>query len=268
MTSAPPRVLLLQGPLTSSGRDYFTTYALNRGLLGEEEALVPFDARANVLRVSHFFRRLGWHIVYTGWVQDGAALQALAPAFDALELLDPEPVQDPSFFRVIRNNRALMYQAIAHGAEVARARWGDESLVLRLRSDLWLDPTLLAPAMRLLGDETHRRTLLASHLVKHDLRHLPDFVFGARAAPFAEWFQSLRRRAEQGQSHSTHVHHDLMAELLARRDLFGTLITGSRALLHSFVWRGCPFLGLLDQFDPDYLKLDQYLFDSSVNLDR
>lgn len=268
MTMAPPRVLLLQGPLHGSGRDYFTTYGLNRGLLGEEDSLVPYDARANVRRVCHFFRRLGWHIVYTGWSDDAAQLQAMAGLFDALELLDPAPLQDPSHFRVIRNNRALMYQAIAHGAEVARRRWGDEAVVLRLRSDLWLDPLLLAPFIHLLGQEAQRRTLLASHLVKHDLRHIPDFVFGARAGAFAAWFQSLRERAEQGRSHSTHVHHDLMIELLSRRDLFTTLVTGSRALLQSFVWRGCPFLGLLDHFEPDYLKLDQYLFESSVALDR
>jgi hypothetical protein len=264
--AAPQKVLLLQGPLCSSGRDYFTSYAMYKGLMSEAQALVPYDASHNLQRLAFFFRRLGYRIVYTGWQADADALQALAGCLDALQLLAPRDVQDPSSFQLIRNNRALMYQAIAGGAALAAERWGEDALCLRMRSDLWLNPLLMERALALLNTPADQHALLVSHVNKADLRSMPDFIFGARASVLDSLFGGLRDRAHAGTSHSSHVHFDIMTELLQRKAQFPALLTGPRALLESFVWRGCPFLPFFADIDPAYLAMDNFVFDTRFAL--
>jgi hypothetical protein len=263
---ATNKVLLLQGPLKSSGRDYFTSFAMYRRLMTEQEALVDYDATANILRLAYFFRQLGYRIVYTGWEADREALQAIAGQFDLLQLIEPVSVRDPSSFALIKNNRVLMYQAIDSGATAARQAWGDDALCLRLRSDLWLQPFLVDRYVRLLAADENAGALLVSHINRADLRSMPDFIFGARAAVLSGLFSALYQRALAGQSHSSHVHFDIMSELVQQKPAISSVLTCRREVLESFVWRGCPFLPFLGEMDPSYMTMANFEHDKRFSL--
>lgn len=265
------KVLLMQGPLVSTGRDYFTQFALIRQLLSEAESLIPFDATPNIRRSAHFFRQLGYKIIYTGWSDDQVALEKLSGCFDVLQILDrnepPEGTPLNARFTLIRDSRLPMYQAIAAGAHAAVENFGPNCACLRLRSDLWINPLLITPYVNLLARTDRAGTLLTTYLMRNDHRRsLPDFVLGGLAERLGGLFSRLHDRTVEQRSHHANIHVEMMIELMAANSGFESIVTSNQAVLESLVWRGCPNLvRLIEAFDPAYHPIADYEFDKVLS---
>jgi len=259
--------VVLQGPLTSVGRTYFSSelHAHDERVLGvqtETDHALPYDARANVMELARIFRFLGLPVVYSGWETDRAWLEQESHRFDALVISNDDLAQARSHShpalasrRLLLNNKEKLYCSSWAGLQAAHETLGLR-YALKMRSDIFLDPAHLVENL----DRMHSqpRYLGVQRLVVRDGQpdpfSLADFFTQGSTELQIALFGDLYHRSVAGQAYHESPHPDFFLGLLTqvREGRMDGIFTAQAALLRQLIWRGVPAsVGALFDSMPD-----------------
>jgi hypothetical protein len=234
-------VLLLHGPLQSDGINEVTQYLVTDPR-DRPAAWEPFHAGHTVQAMSIAFRRAGFRIVYSGWVEDADWLQRHANLFDALVLSEQRHIPHEAEFGGTRipNNKEKIYLASARGLAEVERRFGGTARVLRCRSDVCIDPVIVSREFGKLIPGSRR--FLVEYFNGHKMFALPDFMLGGECAVLRLLYDELYARSAAGRADhmSSHVDHSLGCIRLFQAGRAGEMVAMGRLAFDSVTWRGVP----------------------------
>jgi len=214
----------------------FPLEKLATGEMSEEEAIdVIYDAPANVRRLSNGFRSLGYMIIYVGLAEDTERLESQQRRFDSVLLIDKDAINDPS---IIPKNKRLMYKSLYAGFDLAYRAKGD-SLVIRWRSDAYIELILLDDDIQRLSGLGCGDYVLTEYIDGHDLLNFPDAMFAASSKAGCKIFGSLYNKTLKRMDNHTHVHYDIILEIMSSGAVPG-LVAIREKTRKSMLWRGGP----------------------------
>lgn len=235
------KVLLLHGPLSSDGINLVSQH-VKTSIEGRRELWFPFDCRPNIVAMTQAYRQLGYRVVYSGWNDDRAWLEACSELFDGLILSDQSTLksEDRMGTTVYPNNKDKLFFSVAKGLDEVRRLYGDDAVVLRLRSDCAVKPELMT--LEIGKSVLAPQAILVEYLNTDRIFVIPDFMMVARAGLMHALYQEMFERSIRGQAYHISSHIDICLTLVGMRQQgrVSSVQTMSRPLFDSLVWRGVP----------------------------
>jgi len=249
------KVLLLQGPVVSNGINFVTSH-LYRTPEQRKPVWAAFNAEENIRVLSHVFRARGWKVVYSAWREDEAWITQNAHLFDGHVISDQSNFREDSRFmgRVIQNNKEKLYFGCLAGLLRTRELFGEDCWVLRMRSDIAVDPVLMD--QELLKLAASPRAVLIEYAEPRNTYFVPDFLMLSAWASQHALYAHLTDVCARGVSYhiSSHIDHGA-GFLKLLEDGVIDLVACMKAQVHrTMVWRGIPRYQLLalQDYQEDY----------------
>lgn len=234
------KILLVHGPLESSGINFLTTH-LCRTPEERKKASVLFNAEENIRSLSYVFRAKGFKIVYSGWTDDQAWLNANNELFDACCISNQEDIPDSVEFqgRLIQNNKEKLYFSIYQGLRVIEEKFRD-CTVVRLRSDVAVDVNEIDKMVQTAS--TYPNSILVEFANPENVLFVPDFITISGLQTHLKLYGNLARLSRESGGHhiSSHIDHGIEFLSMKERGDLSHVICMSRNVHDSMVWRGLP----------------------------
>ena len=240
------KVLLLQGPVVSNGINFVTSH-LYRTPEQRKPVRADFNAEENIRVLSHVFRARGYKIVYSAWKEDEDWIRRNEGLFDGFCVSDQSNFREDSPFmgRVIQNNKEKLYFGCHAGLNRVRELFGEDCWVLRMRSDIAVDPVLMD--QEVLKLEQRPGLILIEYAEPANAYFVPDFLMLSAWSSQHHLYAHLTDVCARGVSYHISSHIDHGAAFLGlieqgRIDAVGCM----KAQVHlTMVWRGIPRYVLL-----------------------
>lgn len=242
MTPANPTpVLLLQGPVQSTGINFVTTH-LYHTPEQRRPVWAHFNAEENIRMLSHVFRARGYKVVYSAWQEDAAWIEANAHLFDGHVVSDQSNFREDSAFmgRVIQNNKEKLYFGCHAGLLRTRELFGEDCWVLRMRSDIAVDPALMDRELAKLRQNP--RTVLVEYADPRNTYFVPDFLMLSGWRAQHEIYAHLTDVCARGVSYhiSSHIDHGAAFLKLLEDGVVDHIACMAAPVHQTMVWRGIP----------------------------
>lgn len=235
------KVLLLHGPLNSVGINLVSQH-VETTAAGRRDFWFPYLCQPNIMVLSQVFRALGYHVVYSGWEDDRAWLEENRHLFDSLILSDQSNLksEDRLGATVYPNNKDKLFFSVAQGLGEVRRLFGDDAIVLRLRSDCAIKAELVE--QEIAKSEQAPQAMLVEFLNTENILMVPDFMMISRAGLMHAMYSEMFDRSISGNAYHISSHIDISLTLLGmiQQGRMSRIQTMSRALFDSLVWRGLP----------------------------
>jgi hypothetical protein len=235
------KVLLLHGPIESTGINFFTAEVYRSP---EQRCLVSakYHAGENIRAISHIFRSHGYKVVYSAWEDDQDWIVSNKNLFDAYTINPQERIPSSCDFqgRLIPNNKEKLYRSIYYGIQTAEENFTSECTLIRLRSDVAVDVKFIEHAVHVSNQYTS--SILIEYADKENILFVPDFITVSSLSLLKNLYENLILLCEKGESYhiSSHIDHGIEILNLKEKGLLSNLICMDRAVYDSMVWRGIP----------------------------
>lgn len=238
---AVERVLLMHGPVQSRG----INAVVHQEFYIEQQRGDPyhlFPSQQNIISMAYVFRKLGFKIAYSGWEEDAEWLNANRDLFDYLVISNQHVLNTESTFfgQTIANNKEKLYYVAMKGLQLIRQHLGDDAIVFRTRADVTVHQG--HAVLNLARIARHSNDILIEYMRVDNMYSSPDFMSMGEVAVLQEVYESLYRHSAAGTSYhvSSHVDHTFTYLSLKEEGRIGRIMTMSRELFESVVWRGQP----------------------------
>jgi hypothetical protein len=256
------KVLLLHGPLNSVGINLISQH-IPTTAEGRRDHWFPYHCQPNIIALSQVFRQLGYGVVYSGWNDDSEWLEANRGLFDGLILSDQSHLksEDRLGATVYPNNKDKLFYSVAQGLREVQRLYGEDAIVMRLRSDCAVKAELVQAEMD--KAEQEPGVMVVEYLNTDRMLMVPDFMMVARAGVMHAMYHEMFERSIHGNAYHISSHMDISLTLIGMRQQgrLSGIHTMSRALFDSLVWRGLPRY-LEETLFPNVLQA----FDCSMNV--
>jgi hypothetical protein len=258
VVASKTKILLLQGPVVSNGINFVTSH-LYRTPEQRKPVWACFNAEENIRMLSHVFRARGYKVLYSAWREDEAWITQNADLFDGYAVSDQTSFREDSRFmgRVIQNNKEKLYFGCLAGLLRASELFGQDCWVLRMRSDIAVDPVLMD--QEILKLEGNPRSVIIEYADPRNPYFVPDFLMLSAWTSQYQLYAHLTDICARGISYhiSSHIDHGA-GFLKLLEDGAVVVIACMRAQVHmTMVWRGIPRYYLLALQD----YREEYVFD-------
>jgi len=248
-------VLLIQGPILSIGRTYFSTplHAYEERVLGrqtEVECATTYNAESNISELARVYKYLGARVIYSGWSSEYTKSLADNKNIDFYllnkdELAKSQGYEHPALAsrKLFINNKQKSYFSTLQGLIKARQEWGGDLTILKVRSDIFFDVSLM-----------HKLCMLGSRKQFFVVESVPfnggvpqwgglgDFFCCSKIDLQVDIFEDLYNRSLSNESYNESPHADYSGAVLSQVALkkISSVITADYDLLDGLIWRGIP----------------------------
>lgn len=255
------RVLLMHGPVQSRG----INPVVHQEFYIEQQRGDPyalFNSQQNIVSMAYVFRKLGFKICYSGWEEDAEWLNANSDLFDYLVISNQHALNTESTFfgQTIANNKEKLYYVSMKGLQLIRRELGDEAVVFKTRADVTVHQG--HAVINLARIARHSKDILIEYMRVSNMYSAPDFMVMGEIAVLEAVYNSLYEHSAAGTSYhvSSHVDHTFTYLAMKQAGQINRIMTMSRELFESVVWRGQP--RYFQHIDPTYATT--YSFDSEM----
>lgn len=266
---AKTKVLLLQGPIVSNGINFLTSHRF-RTPEQRKPAWAVYNAQENIRALSHVFRARGYKVVYSAWTEDEDWIRQNADLFDGYCVSDQSNFREDSRFmgRVIQNNKEKLYVGCKAGLDRVREIFGEDCWVLRMRSDIAVDPALIDQELKTLAE--HPRAVLIEYADPSNTYFVPDFLMLSAWATQHHIYAHLTDVCARGVSYhiSSHIDHGAALLKLTQEGLIDLIVCMQAPVHLTMVWRGIPrfYVLALEDYREDYFFDCVIKYPSNVKL--
>ena len=235
------KILLLHGPLDSTGLNFFTETQYQTP---EETGtvLAKYDCRENIRVLSHLFSALGFKIVYSGWEEDAEWLNTNSKLFNAIHVgAKSEPGNRQDFQNKSRAaDWERFYFSIYAGCFAAKQISSLDSTVVCLRSDVFLDHHSIDRNLTVLDQVQNAFLIEYADLDK--TYFVPDFVTAGSLGCHIKLYDSLldAYRASGSNQTTSHADHGFHLAKLINQGTIGHVVCMNESVHRTMVWRGIP----------------------------
>jgi hypothetical protein len=257
------KILLLHGPILSNGINFLSS-EIYRTPQDRKKVRNDFDCRENIRLLSILFKKYGFLIIYSGWQEDEKWLESNAHIFDGYCISNQNLYKDESEFlgKRIQNNKEKLIASCFAGINFAINKFGNNSIVVRMRSDMAVDIKKINEEIMKIIDLP--KALLIEFADPENIFYVPDSIFISFIEPQLQIYQHLSDIYKtKGGGYHLSIHIDLGATFLKLKNekKLGELICMSQSFYDTMIWRGIP-----RYYQKAYIsKLENYWFDCIIN---
>ena len=256
------KILLLQGPLKSSGINFLTS-ELYRTPQEREKVRAVFDSCENIRALSYIFRSNGFKVVYSGWAEDEIWLNENSSLFDALRINSQNKLSSTVEFmgEQIQNNKEKLYFSIFQGLLEVENLVKNDCAVLRMRSDIAVDVKFIEKC--LFHIVNYPNSIMIEYANPSNCYFVPDFLTVASLSTHKKLYSNLLQACSEfgGYHISSHIDHGIEFLGMKARGELSEVICMEREIYDSLVWRGLP-----RYYVPEQLNIgNSLLFNCLIN---
>lgn len=231
--------LLMHGPLVSKGSNFVAQRFQSSS--GELLKYNPeFHCGQNIVSMARAFKRNGFGVAYSGWVEDEEWLLLHEDEFDCLTISEQSNLKDYSFFGDIRvqNNKEKIYLSCERGLSDIRSKFGDDLVVIRQRSDISYNPIFLLNESK----KVREKSIHIEYIDMNSKLSVPDFMSMGKVDILHSIYKMLLMNSLNGNSFhpSSHVDHCMCYISLMNQGAIDNVLCMDKSIYDSMIWRGVP----------------------------
>jgi hypothetical protein len=229
------KVLLLHGPILSTGVNFYTAEL-------KEKPVGHFSCAENIRALSAVFRSRGYRIAYSAWLEDAEWIEENNHLFDCVIVGDQGVLTSKTEFygKIIQNNKVKLYYGIYQGLLAVEKLFGSECSMIRLRSDVSVDPKLIEEELDKLS--YYSESIFIEYADQENHLFVPDFICISKLGTQKILYKNLLDLCfKNGSYHiSSHIDHGCEFVNLIYAGHLQNVICMAEEVHKTMVWRGIP----------------------------
>lgn len=235
------KVLLLHGPIISCGINFLSAQ-INRTPEERKKVWAEYSSKENIRSLSIIFRKYGYKILYSAWNEDKDWILNNSELFDGFCFSDQSIYPEETLFqsKLIQNNKEKLFYSCQAGIKLAKSKFGEECIVVRMRSDICID--IEAIELEVLKINHNNDSILIEYAHPNNTYFVPDFILISSLPVQQMIYDHLVELNSQGISYHISSHIDLGATFLflQEQNKLKQIMCMSQRVHNTMVWRGIP----------------------------